>query len=156
MLYLRYAVGGKAELSAADTLALDDMASGQEGGPAVKVNMVRVVHEYLIDAMREVKVDQASTAGVACLDVEAKQAQGTGMRQCCFPKRLLICGCHDFCAAEGLALHLMLSQSQSTLGACRLSSPAQSSTAQSSGPREAARHPQQAQNESAHVAYCSR
>ena len=80
MLYLRYAVGGQAELSAADTLALDDMASRQEGGPAVKVNIARVVHEYLIDAMREVKVDEASLDEV---NAEAEQGQGSGMRQCC-------------------------------------------------------------------------
>ncbi len=72
MLYLRYAVGGQAELSAADTLSLDDTASGQEGGPTIKVNIARVVHEYLIDAMREVKIDEASIAKVALLTCQGQ------------------------------------------------------------------------------------
>ena len=110
MLYLRYAVGGQAELSAADTLALDDMASRQEGGPAIKVNIARVVHEYLIDAMREVKVDEASLDEVTCLNAEAGQGQGTGMRQCCCSARLLICCCLG--SAQLAGLHLALSQSK--------------------------------------------
>eukprot|EP00891_Asterochloris_glomerata_P003529 jgi/Astpho2/3529/Aster-06442 len=72
MLYLRYAVGGQAELSAADTLSLDDTASGQEGGPTIKVNIARVVHEYLTDAMREVKIDEASIAKVALLTCQGQ------------------------------------------------------------------------------------
>ena len=75
MLYIRYIVGGQAELSAAETLSLDDMATGQQGGTITR-ERVRGVHGYLIDAMREVKIDEASIAGVTCLSAEAKQAKG--------------------------------------------------------------------------------
>ena len=64
MLYLRYIVGGQTELSAAETLSLDDTATGQEGGTITR-DRVRVVHGYLIDTMREMKIDEASIAEVA-------------------------------------------------------------------------------------------
>ena len=74
MLYVQFIVGGPAELSAADILSLDDKATGQEGG-TLGPDRVRVVQEYLIDSMRELKVDEASIAGVTCLNAEAKQAK---------------------------------------------------------------------------------
>ena len=74
MLFVRYIVGGQAELSAADILSLDDKATGQEGGTIGPVRL-RVVHKYLIDTMRELKVDEASTVGVMCLNADATQAE---------------------------------------------------------------------------------
>ena len=71
MLYIRYIVGGQAELSAAETLSLDDMATGQQGGTITR-ERVRVVHGYLIDAMREVKIDEASIAKVALLTCQGQ------------------------------------------------------------------------------------
>ena len=62
MLYLRYSVGGQAELNAADCVSLDDMVTAQEGG-AVTLSMMRLLQEYLIEAMREMKVDEARSAG---------------------------------------------------------------------------------------------
>ncbi len=75
MLYLRYAVGGQAELSAAEFVSLDDILNAHEG-PIITPEMGRVVQEYLIDAMREMKIDEASIAGVTCLSAWVKQAKG--------------------------------------------------------------------------------
>ena len=72
---MRYIVGGQAELTAADTVALHETVSKQEGRPTITLERVRLVQEYLIDAMREIGIDQASIAGVTCLDAEAKQAK---------------------------------------------------------------------------------
>ena len=74
MLYLRYSVGGQAELSAADCVSLDNMVTAQEGG-ALSHNMARVVQAYLIGAMREMKINEASIDEVTCSEAEAKQAQ---------------------------------------------------------------------------------
>ena len=74
MLFMRYIIGGQAELSAGETLSIGNIATGQEGGNIAR-DRVRLVHEYLIDAMQEMKVDKASIAGVACLSAEAKQAK---------------------------------------------------------------------------------
>ena len=65
MLYLRYSIGGQAELTAADCVSLDDMVTAQEGG-AVTLSMMRLLQGYLIDAMREMKFDEARAAGVPC------------------------------------------------------------------------------------------
>ena len=62
MLYLRYSVGGQAELSAADVVSLDDMVTANEGG-AITLSMMRLLQEYLVDAMREMKIDEARIAG---------------------------------------------------------------------------------------------
>lgn len=70
MLYLRYSVGGQAELSAADCVSLDDMVTAQEGS-AITLSMMRLLQEYLIDAMQEMKVDKARIAGVPCQNAEA-------------------------------------------------------------------------------------
>eukprot|EP00891_Asterochloris_glomerata_P003528 jgi/Astpho2/3528/Aster-06441 len=70
MLYLRYSVGGQAELSAADCVSLDDMVTGQEGS-AITLSMMRLLQEYLIDAMQEMKVDKARIAGVPCQNADA-------------------------------------------------------------------------------------
>ena len=59
MLYLRYSVGGQAELNAADCVSLDDMVTAQEGG-ALTLSMMLLLQSYLIEAMRELKVDEAS------------------------------------------------------------------------------------------------
>ena len=75
MLYLRYYVGGHAELSAADVWSLDNMVTSQEGG-AITPNHMQVVQGYLIDAMREMKIDEASITGVTCLHPRAKQPRG--------------------------------------------------------------------------------
>ena len=61
MLYVRYYIGGQAGLSAAEILSLDNKATGQEDG-TITPDRVRVVHEYFIDTMREMKFDQASIA----------------------------------------------------------------------------------------------
>eukprot|EP00891_Asterochloris_glomerata_P003530 jgi/Astpho2/3530/fgenesh1_pg.00057_%23_16_t len=74
MLFMRYIIGGQAELSAGETLSIGNIATGQEGGNIAR-DRVQLVHEYLIDAMQEMKVDKASIAGVACLSAEAKQAK---------------------------------------------------------------------------------
>ena len=58
MLYMRYLIGGPAELSAADCVSLDDMVTAQEGS-AMTLSMIRSLQEYLIDAMQDMKVDQA-------------------------------------------------------------------------------------------------
>eukprot|EP00891_Asterochloris_glomerata_P003527 jgi/Astpho2/3527/Aster-06440 len=63
MLYMRYLIGGRAELSAADVCSLDDMVTAQEGG-AITLDQMRVVQGHLIDAMREMKFDKASLARV--------------------------------------------------------------------------------------------
>ena len=75
MLYMRYIVGGQAALSAAETLSLDDMATGQEGG-TITCDRVRVVHKHLIEAMWEMKIDEASIAEMTWLSAEARQAKG--------------------------------------------------------------------------------
>ena len=64
-LYLRYLIGGHAELSAADVCSLDDRVTSQEGG-AITLHQMRVVQGYLIDAMREMKIDEVSITGVTC------------------------------------------------------------------------------------------
>ena len=75
ILYIRYLIGGQAELSAADCVSLDDMVTAQEGG-VMTLSIMRSLQEYLIDAMQEMKVDQACIAGVPSYDAEAKQAKG--------------------------------------------------------------------------------
>ena len=65
MLYLRYSVGGQAELNAADCVSLDDMVTAKEGG-AISLSMMQLLQGYLIDAMREMKVDEARVAGLPC------------------------------------------------------------------------------------------
>ena len=65
MLYLRYSVGGQAELNAADCVSLDDMGTANEGG-AISLSMMQLLQGYLIDAMREMKVDEARVAGLPC------------------------------------------------------------------------------------------
>ncbi len=73
MLYMRYLIGGRAELSAADVCSLDDMVTAQEGG-AISLDQMRVVQGHLIDAMREMKFDKASIARVVrLLRTRAKQ-----------------------------------------------------------------------------------
>ena len=75
MLYFRYLIGGQAELSAADCVFLDDMVTAQEGG-VMKLGVLQHLQVYLIDAMRQISVDQARNARVPSYDAGAKQAKG--------------------------------------------------------------------------------
>ena len=75
MLYVRYSVGGQAELSAADCVSLDDMVTAQEGA-AITLSMMQLLQGYLIDAMREIKVDKVRIPGVPCYCMPSKQAKG--------------------------------------------------------------------------------
>ena len=75
MLYIRYLIGGQAELSAADCVSLDDMVTAQEGG-VMTLSAIQHLQVYLIDAMQEIRLDKARIARVPSYNAEARQAKG--------------------------------------------------------------------------------